>query len=86
MYTGTSTEPYFYGVDRIPVRDIVNVRAGLSSKEHISVFLFADNLGNKHADLGDPEEIFTFVPSINRVTTNQPRTVGVELSYAFTGK
>jgi iron complex outermembrane recepter protein len=86
VYTGTSTEPYFYGVDRIPVRDIVNVRAGLSSRSHISVFLFADNLGNKHANLGVPEELFSFVPSINRVTTNQPRTIGAELSYAFTGK
>jgi hypothetical protein len=26
------------------------------------------------------------VPSINRVTTNQPRTVGVELTYAIGGK
>ena len=86
VYTGSSTEPYFYGVDNIPVRDIVNARVGLTSSGQASVYLFADNLNNKHANLGDPEEIFTFVPSINRVTTNQPRTIGVELSYTFNGK
>jgi iron complex outermembrane receptor protein len=86
VYTGTSTEPYFYGIDHIPVRDIVNLRAGLHGSNHLSVYLFADNLNNKRADLGDPEEIFTFVPSINRVTTNQPRTIGIDLSYDFVGK
>lgn len=86
VYTGSMTAPYFYGTDRIPVRNIANLRAGLVSSHNLSVFLFADNVGNKHADLGDPEEIFTFVPSISRVTTNQPRTVGLELNYEWSGK
>ena len=86
VYTGTMTAPYFFGADRIPVRNIANLRAGLVSKAKVSVFAFVDNVGNKHANLGDPEEIFTFVPSINRVTTNQPRTIGMELSYSLGGK
>jgi iron complex outermembrane receptor protein len=86
VYTGTSVEPYFYGNDRIPARNIVNLRAGLLGKHELSVFLFANNVVNNRADLGDPEELFSFVPSINRVTTNQPRTIGLELSYALAWK
>ena len=85
IYVGTSTDVSFQ-LNRLPVRNIVNLRAGLLGKRNLSVFLFADNVTDKRAYLGDPEEIFTFVPSINRVTTNQPRTVGVELTYAIGGK
>src|SRR5580692_6321379 len=85
VYVGTSTDVSFQ-LNQLPVRNIVNLRAGLLGKRNLSVFLFADNVTDKRAYLGDPEEIFTFVPSINRVTTNQPLTVGVELSYAMGGK
>jgi outer membrane receptor protein involved in Fe transport len=85
VYVGTSTDLSFQ-LNQIPVRNIVNLRAGLIGKNNLSVFLFADNVTDKRADLGDPEEIFTFVPALNRETTNQPRTVGVELSYAIYGK
>jgi iron complex outermembrane recepter protein len=85
VYVGTSTDVSFQ-LNQLPVRNIVNLRAGLLGKRNLSVFLFADNVTDKRAYLGDPEEIFTFVPSINRVTTNQPRTVGVELTYAIGGK
>jgi hypothetical protein len=50
------------------------------------VFLFVDNVTDKRAYLNDPEEIFTFVPSMNRATTNQPRTIGLQLSYGTGGK
>jgi hypothetical protein len=52
----------------------------------VSAYLFVDNLFDKRADLGDPEEISFFVPALNRVMTNQPRTIGLELSYAWGGK
>jgi len=85
IYVGTSTDLSFQ-LNRLPVRNIVNLRAGVLGRHDLSVFVFADNVTNRRADLGDPEEIFTFVPSINRSTTNQPRTVGVELTYAVGGK
>jgi iron complex outermembrane receptor protein len=85
IYVGTSTDVSFQ-LNQLPPRNIVNLRAGLLGKNNLSVFLFVDNAMDRRADLGDPEEIFTFVPSINRITTNQPRTVGLELSYALNGK
>jgi outer membrane receptor protein involved in Fe transport len=85
VYVGTSTDLSFQ-LNRLPVRNIVNLRAGLIGKRHLSVFLFADNVTDKRADLGDPEEIFTFVPALNRETTNPPRTVGAEVTYAISGK
>jgi hypothetical protein len=45
----------------------------------------ADNLNTKRANLGDPEKIVTFGRSIKRVTTNQPRTIGIDVSYDFIG-
>jgi hypothetical protein len=55
-------------------------------QNRLSVFLFVDNVTDKRAYLNDPEEIFTFVPSMNRATTNQPRTIGLQLSYGTGGK
>lgn len=52
----------------------------------MSVFAFVNNLFDKRADLGDPEEISFFVPALNRVVTNQPRTVGLELNYSWGGR
>lgn len=86
VYTGNSTDPSFTPITQVPSRDLVNIRAGLSSHNRMSVFFFVDNLTDKRAYIADPEEIFVFVPSINRVTTNQPRTIGVQLSYGMGGK
>ena len=70
----------------VPSRDIVNLRLGLSNKQGASVSLFADNVTNKKTILEDSEQIFIYVPSINRAVANQPRTIGVELRYAFGGR
>jgi iron complex outermembrane receptor protein len=86
VYTGDSTDPSFSPITEIPSRDIANLRLGLVGTNRLSVFLFVDNVTDKRAYLNDPEEIFTFVPSMNRVTTNQPRTIGVQLSYGTGGK
>jgi hypothetical protein len=46
--------------------------------------VFADNLTNKHAELGINTTGFSWtIPSLVRVVTNQPRTVGVDLRYKF---
>jgi iron complex outermembrane receptor protein len=86
VYTGDSTDPSFAPITEIPSRDIANLRLGLVGQNRLSVFLFVDNVTDKRAYLNDPEEIFTFVPSMNRVTTNQPRTIGLQLSYGTGGK
>jgi iron complex outermembrane recepter protein len=86
VYTGDSTDPSFSPITEIPSRDIANLRLGLVGTNRLSVFLFVDNVTDKRAYLNDPEEIFTFVPSINRATTNQPRTIGVQVSYGTGGK
>jgi hypothetical protein len=57
------------------------LRAGVIGCRGLSAFVFADNVMDRRAYLSDPEEIFTFVPALNRATTNQPRTVGLEVSY-----
>ena len=86
VYTGNSTDPSFMPITQVPSRDIANLRLGLVGTNRLSVFLFVDNVTDKRAYLNDPEEIFTFVPSMNRVTTNQPRTIGLQLSYGTGGK
>ena len=83
VYTGNSTDPSFAPITQVPSRDIANLRIGLVGRNKLSVFLFVDNVTDKRAYLNDPEEIFTFVPSINRVTTNQPRTIGLQVSYGI---
>jgi iron complex outermembrane receptor protein len=86
VYTGSSTDPSWTPITEIPSRDIANLRLGLVGQNRVSVFLFVDNVTDKRAYLNDPEEIFTFVPAMNRATTNQPRTIGLQLSYGTGGK
>jgi outer membrane receptor protein involved in Fe transport len=84
QYTGTMTDVTFYQ-NIVPSRDLVNFRAGWASDRKVSAFFFVNNVFDKRADLGDPEEISFFVPALNRVVTNQPRTIGLELNYAWGG-
>jgi outer membrane receptor protein involved in Fe transport len=54
------------------------------SGEQLSGFLFADNLTDKRAQLGINTTGFSYtIPSLIRVATNQPRTIGVDLKYRF---
>jgi iron complex outermembrane receptor protein len=85
VYIGTMTDVSFV-LNQVPSHDLVNLRAGLISDRKVSVSLFLNNVTDKRANLGDPQEISFFVPTLNRVTTNQPRTIGVELNYAWGGQ
>ena len=52
--------------------------------EKFSAYLFGDNLGDKRAQLGINMTAFAWtVPSVERVVTNQPRTVGLDINYKF---
>jgi hypothetical protein len=59
------------------------VRAGIRSESGWGVALFANNVFNKQAYLENMTELTLTNASFNRVITNQPLTVGVDLTYAF---
>ena len=48
-----------------------------------SAVLFVDNLTNKRALLSDTGALSANISILDRVATNQPRTVGADLSYKF---
>jgi iron complex outermembrane receptor protein len=67
----------------LPSYNLANFRAGISSKDGWSAALFANNLTNKHAYLEDVAQLGLPNASYNRVATNQPRTIGIDLNYHF---
>jgi iron complex outermembrane recepter protein len=66
----------------LPAYDLVSLRAGLETGRW-SAMLFADNLTNKMALLSDTGALSANISILNRVATNQPRTIGVDLSFKF---
>jgi outer membrane receptor protein involved in Fe transport len=81
-YVGQATDIDFtYGT--LPSYNLVGLRFGLLG-EKLSGFLFADNLTDKRAQLGINTTGFAYtIPSLIRVATNQPRTIGVDVKYKF---
>ena len=81
-YVGHETDIDFtYGT--LPSYDLVGLRLGLIG-EKFSGFFFVDNLTDTRAQLGINTTGFAYtIASLIRVATNQPRTVGVDLKYAF---
>jgi iron complex outermembrane recepter protein len=78
----TTDEAYFYGLV-LPSYNIADARIGLSS-DRWSASLFVDNLTNKVAELTANNTSFQFnIPGLVRYTTNQPRTVGMQVNYEF---
>jgi iron complex outermembrane receptor protein len=79
---GPSTDVQF-NYATLPSYDLVGLRFGLVG-EHLSGFLFADNLTDKRAELGINTTGFSWTtPSLERIATNQPRTIGVDVKYKF---
>ena len=79
---GESTDiEYTYAT--LPAYNLVALRFGLVG-DRFSGYLFADNLTDKRAELGINTTAFAWtIPSVERVVTNQPRTIGVDVSYKF---
>jgi hypothetical protein len=67
----------------LPSYTLTNVRAGVTSRDGRSAFLFVNNVTNKQASLDNMIQLTLSSPEYNRVETNQPLTVGVDLSYRF---
>ena len=71
-----------YVRNNLPGYALVNARAGLNSDKY-SVSLFCDNVTNKLAFLTNNVAQTVNIPSLNRLITNQPRTIGVDLQVHF---
>ena len=72
-----------YTYATLPSYNLVALRFGLVGKQ-LSAYLFGDNLTDKRAALGINTTAFAWTtPSLVRVVTNQPRTIGVEVGYKF---
>jgi len=83
-YVGPMTD-VSYVVNNLPGRDLINLRAGVSH-DSVTVFLFADNVADRRYILDNTNAISFNVATFNRVATNQPRTIGVDVTYRFGGK
>ena len=67
----------------LPEYNLVNLRFTLNSTDGWSTALFVNNLTDKHAYLEDVAQLGLPNPAYNRVATNQPMTIGVDLSAHF---
>jgi outer membrane receptor protein involved in Fe transport len=66
----------------LPSYDLVDGRVGVDS-DRWSALLFVDNLTNKKVLLSDTGALSANISILNRVATNQPRTIGVDLNFKF---
>jgi iron complex outermembrane receptor protein len=81
-YVSSSLDVAF-SYQELPAYDIANLRLGAVSSG-LAGYLFVDNLANERAALSVNTTSLSWVnPAITRVSTNQPRTVGIEASYKF---
>ena len=81
-HVGSSTDVAFT-YQELRAYDIVNLRLGAVSNG-LAGYFFVDNLTNKKADLSINTTSLSWVsPSTTRVSTNQPRTIGIEARYKF---
>jgi iron complex outermembrane recepter protein len=81
-YVGTSTDVSF-AYEQLPSYDILKLRLGAVGTFWTGYF-FVNNLTNAKAELSINTTSFSWViPSLTRVATNQPRTIGVEANYRF---
>jgi iron complex outermembrane recepter protein len=60
--------------------DLLNLRIGVAAKKGWTIAFFANNLTNKHAQLENAAQLGLPNASYNRIVTNQPRTLGIDLS------
>jgi outer membrane receptor protein involved in Fe transport len=68
---------------RLTPYDLVDLRLGLSDDVK-SAYFFVNNITDRHAPITINNTSFSWVtPSLTRVATNQPRTIGVDLTYHF---
>jgi iron complex outermembrane recepter protein len=82
-YVGPSQDEAYPPAITLPGYTLVDVRAGVS-KGPWAAYLFGTNVTNTRAELTINNTTFAWqTPGITRVTTNQPRTVGLNFEYKF---
>ena len=82
-FTGPSYDVAYYFAYKLPSYNLLNARLGLA-RGNWSTDLFVDNLTNKVALMTANNTSFQFnIPQVVRYSTNQPRTVGVQVDYKF---
>jgi iron complex outermembrane receptor protein len=82
-FIGPSYDVAYYFGYKLPSYNLANARVGLG-RDSWSADLFVDNLTNKVALMTANNTSFQFnIPQVVRYTTNQPRTVGVQVNYKF---
>ena len=77
-----SMQDITYARNTLPPYDLINLRMGLISPVWTAT-VFVDNITNRRAFLSDTGALSANVSIFNRVTVEQPRTVGVDLTYKF---
>ena len=83
VFVGSSYDVAYYFAYKLPSYSLANARVGLA-KDAWSASLFVDNLANKVALTTANNTSFQFnIPQVVRYSTNQPRTVGLQLNYKF---
>jgi len=82
-YVGSSYDESFYFGLPLAAYSISNARVTLAH-DSWSANLFVDNLTNKIAQISANNTSFQVnIPQLVRYSTNQPRTVGMQLNYRF---
>jgi outer membrane receptor protein involved in Fe transport len=82
-FIGPSYDVAYYFAYKLPSYNLANARVGLAHGDW-SANLFVDNLTNKVALMTANNTSFQFnIPQVVRYTTNQPRTVGMQINYKF---
>jgi outer membrane receptor protein involved in Fe transport len=83
VFVGTSHDVAYYFNYTLPSYNLADARVSLAHRAW-SANVFVDNLTNKVALMTANNTSFQFnIPQIVRYSTNQPRTVGVQLNYKF---
>jgi outer membrane receptor protein involved in Fe transport len=71
-----------YATNDLPAYSLVNLRMSVSDTKWTAA-LFVNNLLNTRAYLSDSTSLSLNLPTFNRVSTNQPLTAGMSLSYHY---
>jgi iron complex outermembrane recepter protein len=76
-------EDQAYFREKLPAHNLMDLRTGVTSDKW-GAYLTVTNLTNKLAALTIDNTVFAWQqPTITRVSTNQPRTIGLDFSFKF---